>query len=65
MTKIESDPNSVEAQKYYKDMEDLERQTKTKRSSQILIKTIRRGNKPGATVKIDVGADGRPLSLNE
>ena len=43
MTEIDSDPNSKRAQDYYKSLEEQERKNKSKKPTQIMIKTMKRG----------------------
>ncbi len=65
MTEIDTDPNSLKSQQYFKQLEEAERTTHQKKPGQILIKTMKRGNRAGSTLKIDVGVNGQPLSEEE
>ena len=44
MAKIDSDPTGKQAQAYYKELEDKERKNPKKRSTTIMIKTMKRGS---------------------
>ena len=65
MTEIDTDPNSPRSKQYFKQLEEAERVNKQKKPGQILIKTMKRGNRAGSTLKIDVGTNGQPLSEEE
>ena len=66
MMEVEKNPNSKEAQEYYKNLSELERNNprkKTKHAS-IIIKNMR-GGKTLSTENIAVNEDGTPKSQDE
>lgn len=65
MQKLETDPESEQSKEFYRKLEETERANTKKRPAQVIIKTMKRGGKMGATTKIEVGPDGKPVSLEE
>ena len=59
MTQIDSNPQSTEAQQYFKSLEEIERTNKNKQPSHILIRNFKRNDGNGnMTEKVMVGPDG-------
>lgn len=65
MTEIEADPNSKKAQNYFNSLVEFERTNTKKRSSQILIKTMKRTGGRNTVNRIEVDQNGQPLSADE
>ncbi len=64
MTKIDQEPDSKQSQEYLKQMEEQARNTQTKRSNNILIKTMKRGGRTMVS-KVELDSNGQPLSEEE
>lgn len=63
MNEIDSDPNSQKSIDYYKNLEKMEKGSKSRKPGQITIKTMRRGK--SSVENITLGEDGKPLTHDE